>query len=789
MADPALVKRNMQKMLEQGATPAEIEEYARLEGVTPEQVNPRTPLQQVGDWVSRTDQELTNFQKGVRQTVVGKQDPRYKDLPTFPATEKGASVLDIPVRGVNDAALLTDTDEDYGAIIKSNLEKAGRLIGTEKDANGYEIVTYRGDDGNEYVAYINKPGLDMTDINRELTAAIPAAITGFGISSLAKKAGMGLFGRTATVGTGEAATAGGRDVTAAHQGAKFDPVNTALKMVLAGGGGALFEGLSGPITRGWRRIFSSKVPPVDASGNLTVAGRQAALAAGLDPEDMNARLAEALQGKLVNAADPREAGVAVRTGEFGIPTTKGQRTKDPVQLGREKDLSRGVYGPEARELMGGKDPPGFYKQQESAIDRAVNESVGMSIAPRQGGKEPTTLGSRIRTGVTQAQDDFRRMDSSLWDETGPLYPKPEAFDTLPDILTDSLSASGVRPDPSLPAANRAMKILDEFMTGDMTLPPYRVLGESKKAPPKPTIRDIQKRLLQEYMGAELGSTDARAAKAVYDGYNDWIEDLAERGAIAGDVEGAAKLWVARAFHREMKGLFSPDTPAGKTLEAVLDKNRTPETVVDALVGRGGPTSAPSSHSVQALKHLDRILGPAGRDTWDDIRLAYWVKITQGKDGTTLTPRMLKKNIDAAIRNQGSVMTTLYDESEIKTMRRLSKALDDVISVDPNPSGTAHELARMTREGGARGLTKTALQTQSKRELFSKHNVLMSRIYGLLAKKLTVDPIGARTGMGASVARRATSQELTPKPGSSLVAPAGSIGALEFANDIYPEEVE
>jgi len=332
-----------------------------------------------------------------------------------------------------------------------------------------------------------------------------------------------------------------------------------------------------------------------------------------------------------------------------------------------------------------------------------------------------------------------------------------------------------------------MTIIDDFSEGKMTLPPYKVLGESKKAPPVPTIRDIQKRLLSEYMGAS-DATDARAAKAVYNGFNDWIADIAERGAV-NDPDGAAALWVMRAFTREKKSLFNPDGPAGNILESVLSKNNTPEDVLGALLGRGGPSTTPPKGAVEALNNIKTTLGRSGQDTWDDIRLANWVKITQNNQGTTLSPLMLKKNIDAAFVNQKTLLDTLYTPEEQKTMRLLSKALDDVISVDPNPSGTAHELSRMTREGGFRGLTKTALQTQSKRELFSKNNVLMSRIYALLAKKLTIDPLGVKTGMGTSLAQRATSPRLTQKGGSSLIAPAGSIGALEFADDIYPEEVE
>ncbi len=805
MVDAVAVKRNLELMRSKGATPEEMDAYVQGYGLTPEDIRNAgkstigAALDDTGQWISDTDKGLTEFQQGLRRQVTG-PEKGTRDIPEFPAPgggnvrgnpgAPGIQVGDLGTRGFNDAALFTDNDKDYGAVITKGLKDLGRYVGTEKDPNGYDIITYKGDDGKEYVAYVNAPGLTMSDVNRELAGALPAAISGFGTSALAKKLGLGTLGRTVGVGLAEAGTQLAKDVGAAYKGAEPNPVDTSIKALAAGGGGALFEGLSGPISRGWRKLFTQKFPVVDASGKLTPAAIQAAKASGLDPDEMNERMAVALRDKSVNAADPNEVGVDVRTGEFGIPTTKGQRTKDPSQLGREKDLSRGVYGKEAADIIGtptGPKKTGFYGEQQSAIDRAVNNSVGMSLAPKQGGHEAATLGTRIKSGVQGAEGAYGEVENQLWGELGPLHPTGDAFDTLPQALMAKLDDAGVRPDPSLPASHRAMTIIDDFREGKMTLPPYKVLGESKKAPPVPTIRDVQKRLLAEYMGAS-DPTDARAAKAVYDGFNDWISDIAERGAV-NDPEGAAALWVMRAFTREKKSLFNPEGPAGNILETVLSKNNTPEDVLGALLGRGGPSTTPPKGAVEALTNIKTTLGRAGKDTWDDIRLANWVKMTQDKQGVTLSPLQLKKNIDAAFVNQKTLLDTLYTPEEQKTMRRLARALDDVISVDPNPSGTAHELARMSRESGPRGLTKTFLQTQSKRELFSKHNVLMSRMYALLAKKLTIDPLGARTGMGASVARRATSPALTPKGGSSFLAPAGSIGALEFADDMYPEEVE
>jgi hypothetical protein len=74
------------------------------------------------------------------------------------------------------------------------------------------------------------------------------------------------------------------------------------------------------------------------------------------------------------------------------------------------------------------------------------------------------------------------------------------------------------------------------------------------------------------------------------------------------------------------------------------------------------------------------------------------------------------------------------------------------------------------------IMKTFLQTQSKRELFSKHNVLMSRIYSALAKKLPINPLGAKDAAGAAVAGRAVSQDVTKMPAPAIGGIGAAVGA-------------
>lgn len=782
----------MQRMLEKGATPQEIEEYATLEGVTPDQVNPRSVGQQIGDYFSEVDDELSGFQKSMREKVVGRQDPEYADLPTYPADQPAwhgaADVL---------GGVLTDNDKDYAAIIKQEL--GDRFVGSKRDKNGYEIITYRGDDGEEYVAYINKPGLDLSDVNRELMNALPAAVTGLGIATLGRKLGLGAFGRITTMFGGEATTSGAQDVAAATQGAEFDPVKTLMKMGMAGAGGALFEGLSGPMTRGWRKIFRGKEPVVDSTGSLTPAARQMAVEAGLDPEDMNARLAAALQREMTTAADPTEVGTKIRTGEFGIPSTEGQRTKRPNLLSDEERLRQGNLGPEAQRIM-----EQFDTSQKSAIDRAVDDSIGMSLAPNQGGRERQTLGTRIQEGVRSAKGVWDAENNRLWGQVkGPLFPDPRyRQQTILDSVKRNLVDKDVFVDNiTTPGAVKMMDQLQEFAEGKAISAPHRLLeqaGQNKEL----GVDEMRRRLWTTYDALEPGTADKRAAGRIYDAYLEWIDDVSDRGAINATPEEIAALKVARGFHRDIKSLFEPRTggkpnAAAKKLQAVMEDGRTSsaEDVLNALLGAGGPAGGAPKGTVQALRHMRGILsaaGDVGKDTWNDVRLAYWVKLVQDRKAQTLSPRKLRDNIETAFANQKSVLDVLYTPEEQKTMRRLARALDDVVYKPPNPSGSGYEVERALQRQRKPGFLEDQIQWRKRRASLSG-NTLNRMFFKFLGDRMP-NVAGARDFGGGRLAKRAVDQNVAQIKGSPLIAPAGAIGArelgeLEFADDQYPEGVE
>ncbi|MDO8534747.1 MAG: hypothetical protein Q7S17_08415, partial [Xanthobacteraceae bacterium] len=710
----AKIDRNMARLVSQGAPNEDINAYLQGEGVTPQQLldAKQGVLSKVGGVISGAASAVGKF---ASESYYGKVDPKFADVPAFSSTDYNHV-------SINQAKLLMPDDAAYGDIIKKSL--GSRLVGTEKDVHGAEIITYRDDAGAEKKAYINKPGLDMADVERGVVGAIPYMI-GSGLAAGAFK-GLPLLGRLILQAPVAAGVSIGTDVAAGQMGSKQGVDLT--KAGFAAGGAAVGEAISPAVTSLWRKMVS-KPGMLDETGALSAAGRAEAERMGIAPEmaaTMEGRPAEKFAEAATKARDPGEVAAQFRTGEFDIPTTKGQRTKDPQILQMEVEMRRGLWGDQAKQIM--RD---FDEGQTSAIGEAVTKRIGGDIAPGAAGREKATIGRGIQQGIQTAKAYMDEAENQLWGAAGPMFPREEGFDLLAKRVSTSLQESNIWPKPNLGAyksSNEMLQFLEDYSKGKVTEQVIPLVGAGRSSI---FLDDARRYLLNIYRGAEPKSADAMAAKAIYNGFNGWIDDLADKALLVGQPDTAAALKTARGFTKDMKELFAPRdpsgklTPAGRRLDAVFNKADSPESVVDALIPQ--PSTKLRPGDVEALAHMKDLLVKNGApEAWDDVRLAYWVKMAQNDKGQILSPKLLQNRIDAAFANQKSAINVLFTEDEQGLMTRLARALDDATWVDPNPSGTSYALQSMKERFQGGSTLKTLLQTQSQREMFSKHNVLASR---------------------------------------------------------------
>lgn len=754
--DLGRIKRNVKRMVDQGAPQDEIDRYISLEGTTVEQIRDFRP--EPPTMVGRALRAVGDAASGVVEAVRGRQDPAYADVPVFkPVTGEGIEQFPL-------AKMTAVDDEAYGDILRKGLGE--RFVRMERDANDYPVIVYRDDTGQEAKGYVNRPGLDMEDVDRALSVSVPFLAAG-GLAGRATQ-GAGIVGRALTQGLTAGATSLGLDKAA--QGMGSEQGADATRAAFAGGLGLAGE-LAAPALS---RVFGGgrgASRHVDENGRLvSPQARKAAQDAGLNPDEIPEELSIRIAAGIEMGRDPAEAVVAAQTGHFGIPTTKGQRTKDPALLSVEKDIRYGNLGREAQHVLKDVDDRQAAAIRQQALGRESGEggSIATGLAPHRtpGEVHPQTLGTSIREGLTAAREAEEAAVSAAWPKTD-ILPRPQAFESLPDALAGQIG--GLRLDANLtPTAMQMDRALAQWRSGSA------VISDGPQVVKQAPVRTVDE--MRKHLGSMIDAaqtpTDRRAAQSIYRGFNDWVEQAADQGMLTGTAADVAAFRAARELTREVKGLFQPRdkagraTPGAKLLEQIMEGADSAESIVAKLFT--GPQSPPRQGAVEALQRMRTILQrQAKRDlnvtshVWNDVRLAYWTKLVTDRRGNVMTPGHMKNALESAFRNQKSIMDVLFSPQEQSTMRLFAKALGEATFKDPNPSGTASALRAMMRNEDS--AIKTLLQTQSKRELFSKHNVFMSRVYQMLAKKVPADVFGTKRGAAMMAAQRAASQELTPRP--------------------------
>lgn len=648
------------------------------------------------------------------QDIMGKQDPRYKGLPALSDAmlEEGSSDVTRPM-GLS--ALLNSSDQQLGDIAKSSL--GDRFIGAENDANGYTVVRYRGKDGSEKSAYINQPGLDVNDLGRAATGALPFVAGGGLVGGLAKGAGVGIQA------LGQAGAAGGMsiagDVAQIPMGSE-QGVELPKALITAGAAGLAPPVLAG-ISSLARRMVTIPSLFDKTAGKLTPKGEAAARSAGVDPAQLSAEAQKVFAKTYAMSPDAAVAATRANIEPFGIPATKGQVSKDPFLLTQEEGMRRRLYGENAQDIM-----QRFDVEQSNAVREAAlgdkPQSIAGSIAPGRRpvsapqDANPMVLGQSVRDGIKTARDAARVAESEAWDKVGPLTATEDALKILPDTVNARLGAEIVIDSETTPAAAKMAKDLDAFMGGEA---PKQVANILKTSPVR-MVDQQRRRLLSMSRGADTPE-DKRAASALYDSFNDWIDEAANKNLLAGDAGAAAQLKVARGFTKEVRSIFQPSDATGKAtagakrLAGVMEKADSPEGVINQLLGSSGSRGVDTG-AVNALASyktaLDRFAPKdVAKGAWDDVRLAYWVRLVQGRNGEMLGSTAIMNNIKSALSGQQSVVRTLYTPAEEKSIRQFVQALETISFKPPNASGSGYSAATFAKEGIAKLFNAFGLQSK------------------------------------------------------------------------------
>jgi len=679
-----------------------------------------------------------------QRNITGVQDEGNKGLPGY---------MDLPGSGsfrTVAGPLLGASDEQMTDLIKTDL--GDRFLGVERDSQNAPIVRFKDEKGAEQRAYVNVPGLDVNDVARGTVGAIPYVFGGIGASILGK--GSGLLANMGLQGAAAGTTSVAGDLAQL-------PLGSEQGVELPKAAAATVGGLAGPAVGAagsalWRKFVT--IPGmVDSAGNLTAKGVRAAQAAGLDPADLTPDAAKQFAKMYAESGDASMAAVKATTDQFQIPATQGQITKRPKLLNQEEKMRRGLYGDDAENMMRGLD-----QEQRDRIQLAMTNGqpgtapagMGRVLNPARGGQgQPRELGASLQEGLKTARETAKQQENALWETGGvkTLEATDAAMAELPAVLQKNLQDVLVDTEVTPTAAKMAREI-DRFIGGEA---PEAVAAVLPQAATKSV--DRMRRRLLSFSNAAASREDERATQAIYDSFNEWITTAAEKNLLAGDAAAAAQLVGARGFSKEVRQIFNQSNPR---LKAIMDPTKTDsgEAVIQQLLGAQGSRSAMQG-AVSAVKNiktaLDRFGGQGGKEAWDDIRLAYWLRLVQNKSGEVLGPQALASNIKSAFNGQGTLIQELFTKQEIRQMKQLVAAMERLAYKPPNASGSGYTAAE-------------AIQ-----ELTGK---FLNLVPGSSYLRSGLDVVGVNRALGARQARQAVSGVLPPPRRPNWIGGPGAVAA-------------
>lgn len=643
------------------------------------------------------------------QDVMGRQDKRYANLPSV--TETGY----VPIADESAFRLTGSSDKAYGDFLAKQLQQDGRFLRRFSDANGYEILEFKGNDGKPVQAYVNKPTWEFNDIDRGVSGVVPfiagpavlghaaRAVRGMGVA-LPQVANLPILARMGLSATAGAGISAAQDAAAVDMGSEQG--TDIAKLIGAGVGGALGEAIAPAIGAAIRHFVTVPGLYNRATGKLTEKGAETARRAGLDPDEISTEIAKTFAESYARSGRAKAAGIEAELGDLGIPTTLGQRTKDVRQLATEQSMRDGVWGDKAAHMM--KD---FDRRQWEAMVRATMGEVapgrpglGPRLAPNRstGEYSPAEVGRGIQEGARSAQSAMREAERTAWEKVGRLNATDESLRELPAYINASLGTMRINAN-SHPIASQLARDLEAFMAGEA---PEQVAKFLTGNP----ARDVNsfRQMMSEAMRDMPRGPDRTAAGRIYDGLNQWIRDAADHGLFTASTPdaavAAANMAAARGISREFHKIVgaSGSTTGARIIKQILETADSPDQVVRALFA-GPDAKSVKPGTIAALNSLkqmaSRLPEPEAAALMGDIKLAFWLRQVRNPQGELYNPQKLLGNLRQSRESHRTVWQTLYTPAERAYANRLIKALENGPTfhdwtIKPNSSRTATTAATL-----------------------------------------------------------------------------------------------
>lgn len=539
-----------------------------------------------------------------------------------------------------------------------------------EDSYGNVILEFTEGPNAGQRVFVNPPGLDVTDTTQifsEIVNAFPAA-------KWANMAASGIL-RAVRAAFGEAGTQIAGDVAAgsfgSEQGVDF------VKAGMAGVGGSMGQ-VAGDLASKWvrRHIFTRKY---FLNGQLTGKGKKAARDAGLNPDEIDQRMAAALADELSLGRDPVTAANTALGRRFGVTTmTAGQKTLNFPQLERELALEG---KPGASSVMSSAK-----RRQRAQVEGAIDEVEGTISGRHSVAPSIVDAGAVAKEGMARQRNDLLGEIKAAYDKL--LGRNSEFMGKPADIAEFSDAIRKIANDYDIneiltPGAARVVTLLGKLKTNIASSAKHR----GYQVPPRMMTRVMLNEmiLLRKQITANINSipsaNDADRALAIKlrGKYDEMLDDVVDRALFEGDETLFADWGTAKGLRKELTQRFGErfgreTDEAGRVIEMMFRTNADARETANYILGAGKLGGAKLSAKIVA-----RLGTSLGRETEEFIAIKSMALKKMLRPGSRdLTISAMSNNIKEARVGNPDLWKELWTPEEaafLKQFENLVELLD------------------------------------------------------------------------------------------------------------------
>ena len=450
--------------------------------------------------------------------------------------------------------------------------------------------------------------------------------------------------------------------------------------------------------------------------------------------------------------------------EFNIPLSRGQAKQSVTDQIAEQAALRGGLGKGAE-----AEAKDFFEKQRAATEAARTQigadfdQFGQPIASSP--QEAAELtGETVRNLEKSSRQGYRK----LYDEALSLPGEFHAgtFEGIANKIKGNLTL-GQNPviidDVTTPVASRVLKDVEDQI-GNLKV---QNRADYRGAPKMEDVIGInlqgvdqaRKRLISLAQGAQRGSADARASRAVIGEFDNAVEDAIANGLFSGDERALNAIRAARKAYSEHRKTFTyqgKGDDVGRAIERIVGRENG-EGATATEISRylyGEAKTGATGLSVRLAHRLRDMVGDQSPE-WAGIRQGLWSHLTAPTPGiANWGPGKIANRITEFINGSGNPLArSIFSKDEIGVMQRFAGALK---KLEPLPG---------------------AVNTSNSATVFAR---LSKNLFDVLSGMIGFHAAGPLGGVGADMAKRIGSHFINQGKAVRLFNPTMRIGNQQAA---------